>query len=61
MFDRNYNFTFRLQSCPEPETDFREQQCIQYNNQTFRGKQYQWEAYIKGKKRLLYIERSIFD
>lgn len=28
--------------------DFREQQCILYNNQSFRGTIYSWEAYILG-------------
>lgn len=40
-----------LQSCPDPEVDIREQQCTRYNNETFRGQQYQWEAYVKGRSR----------
>ncbi|XP_059620455.1 thrombospondin type-1 domain-containing protein 4 isoform X2 [Phlebotomus argentipes] len=35
------------QECPDSERDFRGQQCAQFNNQTFRGKRYVWEAFIK--------------
>ncbi|GAB0094710.1 thrombospondin type-1 domain-containing protein 4 [Sergentomyia squamirostris] len=35
------------QDCPPSDRDFREQQCTQFNYQTFRGKQYVWEAFIK--------------
>lgn len=47
-------FSIIWQSCPDQEIDFREQQCIQYNNQSFRGKTYSWEAYIKGASLILY-------
>ncbi|KAJ6649911.1 A disintegrin and metalloproteinase with thrombospondin motifs 7, partial [Pseudolycoriella hygida] len=35
------------QNCPDPDVDFRQLQCMEYNNHTFQGTQYEWEAYIK--------------
>ncbi|XP_055643965.1 A disintegrin and metalloproteinase with thrombospondin motifs 7 [Toxorhynchites rutilus septentrionalis] len=35
------------QECPDPKADFREQQCITFDNQTFQDKRYIWEAFIK--------------
>ncbi|KAG4065960.1 hypothetical protein HA402_006678 [Bradysia odoriphaga] len=32
--------------CPEDEPSFRSQQCAMYNNETFKGKQYKWQAYF---------------
>lgn len=37
------------QSCPEYELDFRDQQCVFYNNQSFHGETYSWESYVVGK------------
>lgn len=43
------NIKFNKQICPDPDVDFRQLQCMEYNNQTFQGTQYEWEAYIKGE------------
>lgn len=37
------------QTCPDPDVDFRQRQCMEFNNHTFQGTQYEWEAYIKGE------------
>ncbi|XP_071488648.1 papilin-like [Diadema antillarum] len=34
-------------SCPPGSIDFRAEQCEKFNQETFMGKQYQWEPFIK--------------
>ena len=36
------------QKCPQPATDFRSQQCNEFNNKTFKGLTYEWEPFLKG-------------
>jgi hypothetical protein len=47
----NFPFCPRAQECPQPDADFRAQQCSEFNEKSFRGQTYQWEPYIKGKRR----------
>ncbi|XP_050084758.1 thrombospondin type-1 domain-containing protein 4-like [Anopheles aquasalis] len=35
------------QDCPPSDGDFRDQQCTSFNNQSFEGKRYIWEAFVK--------------
>uniref|UniRef100_A0A182F546 ADAMTS cysteine-rich domain-containing protein n=1 Tax=Anopheles albimanus TaxID=7167 RepID=A0A182F546_ANOAL len=35
------------QDCPASHGDFRDQQCTSFNNQSFEGKRYIWEAFVK--------------
>lgn len=36
------------QECPQSASDFRSQQCNEFNNKTFKGLTYEWEPFLKG-------------
>ena len=37
--------------CPDYATDFREQQCSQYDDTPFEGKRYDWIPYLKAPRK----------
>lgn len=50
--------------CPEDEPSFRSQQCAMYNNETFKGKQYKWQAYFDSREfiqRISILEMSLLS